>query len=74
MSDLSRLRARWVRLEKRIATLEAQAADSEDDGEIMEITEKVQIAKDKLAQTIQAVGVEEKRLFDRDAMLRFTNI
>lgn len=74
MSDLSRLRARWVRLEKRIATLDQQVADSDDDGERAELEIKIIAAQAKLDLTIQQTATEERRLFDANSMLRFTNL
>jgi hypothetical protein len=74
VSDLSRLRARWIRLEKRIATLEASLLDV-DDFEVAEIVEKIQVSRIKLELTITQTHEEEKRLVaDANSKLRFTGV
>lgn len=75
MSDLSRLRARWVRLENRIAKLEGEIAEAAD-YEIAEITEKkVVIAKASLKRTIELTVEEERRIAsDPNSKLKFTGV
>jgi hypothetical protein len=74
MSDLSRLRARWIRLEQRIVKLHNQHAESLDDEEMKEIAVKIAKAQEALTLCINQVNAEEKRLIAADAMLRFTNV
>jgi hypothetical protein len=75
MSDLSRLRARWVRLEQRIAKLERDLVEYEDDADMtQEITVKLTKARDALTHTIALTGIEERRLFRADSKLKYSNI
>ncbi len=70
MSELSKLRDRWIRHERAIAKLEVefeQAADYETSA----ILNKIAIVKDRLTLTIEATHVEELRLIQPDARLIF---
>lgn len=68
MSDLSRLRARWIRLEKLIDKYDRLAVDLDED----EIPlEKRQTAVVKLEQVVASVHQEELRLFAPDSKLQF---
>lgn len=75
MSDLSRLRARWIRLEKRIAALDKEIADADEElDDVAKMVEKRTASQERLEETIKLVGIEEKRLFAADSMLRFTGV
>lgn len=70
MSELSKLRDRWVRYERQIAKLEADSEQAMDD-EIPAITEKIVAIKERLAATIAACHVEDLRLLQPDTKLIF---
>ncbi len=71
MSDLSRLRARWIRLEKRIAQLEAQRDNAFND-EADDLNIKLATYAELLTVCIADVNQEELRLMAADAKLHFT--
>ena len=74
MSDLSRLRARWIRLENRIKKFDAEIEAAED-FEVAELIEKQLVAKEKLELTIAQTNAEEKRIMaDPAAKLRYTGV
>lgn len=65
MSDLSRLRARWARLERRVANLQAEYENERDlasDHELSVIDDKLTDAQAKLRLTIEQVHAEERRI------------
>ena len=86
MSDLSRLRARLVRIEKRGKALKAELAAERDDldlfgGEltrarerrIMRLEEDITDQRKAWAETWQRIREEERRLLDNPVgFLRFT--
>lgn len=75
MSDLSRWRARWIRIEKRLIKLEAELADLDVEDEAYEsalVTGKIAEYVEKLERTKALVHGEELRLMDADSMLVFS--
>lgn len=85
MSDLSRLRAKWARLDKRLAKLraelvEVQAWPALGDGRVIarQLTEisRVNLAITDAEATLKyvkrRVAYEERRLLEPDTKLRFT--
>jgi|GEM_PF-5823952 len=70
MSELSKLRDRWIRHERQIAKLEAEI-ELVADYEAPEILEKILAAKARLAATIELTHAEELRLLQPDTKLVF---
>lgn len=70
MSELTKLRDRWIRHERLVAKLEVEIEQAMDD-EVPVLTEKLVAAKDRLAAVIAATRVEEIRLLQPDSKLIF---
>ena len=75
MSDLSKLRARWIRLEKRIAKLHGQFAEEWlSDEERGELNDQITDYVAKLDEVKALTHAEELRLFQPDAKLRMSDL